>query len=56
MFNEEDKAQTESMFSNGIQIAWMSYEHLKISDTDGAVLDNCRLLKRNRHRDGEAAR
>ena len=44
VFNEKEKHR-KSMFLTGRQVAWMICEHVKISDTDGAVLDIADLLK-----------
>ena len=36
---KQKKAQTQSMFLTGRQVACMIYEHVRIRDTDGTVLD-----------------
>ena len=45
VLNEEERAHRQSMLLTRRQVAWMICEHVKISDTDGAVLDIADLLK-----------
>ena len=46
VLNEKKKKHRRSQgYLTGRQIACLIYEHLKISDTDGTVLDTCDLVK-----------
>ena len=42
---EEESAQQNSRFMTWRPVAWMIYDHFKVSDTDGTVLDLPDLVK-----------
>ena len=44
---EDQKTQRNSTFITGMQVAWMIYDHLKISDTDGTAPGPPPLLTRS---------
>ena len=42
---QEEEAQHHSRFLTGRQVAWMIFDHLRISDTEKTVLDLSDQLK-----------
>ena len=45
VFIQEEAAQKEKRFPTGRQLAWMTYEDFKVSETDESVLDFNEILK-----------